>query len=132
MPFSILPLLLCCSSGAAEPVATLAIKAGESIVFVIEEDGPVAVRSGGSPGPGQLAARLTVGHGRTFLEIVNNSGRWLNYHASMAPVGEKPRRTAVCTLRPDNEIRRESWPKRLRHVTVFSFESAKPGEFSCE
>jgi len=108
------------------------LKAGETVVFRVEEGRPIAVRSGGPPAAGQLRASLTYNGGRTVLHVINNSGTPLNYQAMRVLPGNRLRRTAVCTVMPDRQGRHESWPQRVPQVVVYGFAPAKAGEFSCE
>jgi hypothetical protein len=119
---------------AAAPAAEangLSIAAGEAVIFRLDGERPVLVRSGETPEPGELAAKLRVEDGKTFLQMTNNTNQWLDYRATMTLSGGRKAHTSVCTLMSDGRGGIEFWPQRLKSVTIYEFRTAPENQMSC-
>ena len=129
MSIALMLLMLAAQPAEAE---SLSIAPGETIVFRLEGDRPVAVRNSGEPAVGELSAVLSVDGGQTLLHMTNNTERWLSYRAEMELPNGRKVRTSVCTLPSNNRGGFEFWPQPLKSVRISKFRAAPADRMSCQ
>ena len=136
----ILLFLMAAAFGASPAAAQqpgIVVKMGESVVFRLDHGQPVdphPATGSGKPSLGEIRVDLRYANGMSTMVVTNNSGSFLNYHASItvdAHLAGKP--TSVCTLMDDGRFSLETWPGQpLPGIRLSDFTPANQGQVNCQ